>query len=409
MTGLSPMLLAGVYVLLGRWLVAWRDPRRELPFALLNLGLVYLVFFGHGNPLWFGIYLLLVGVQYLTLRWWSGRAGGLPWLAFLTPLLFLAVVRYLPPEALASVSARFREKLQHEPGYSWSGHFIGLSYMAFRTSYLVLEIRNGLVPRPGFWTYLGFAFFAPTFSVGPISPFSLHRQGLIADLGADLPAGRAALRVLVGAVKYLFLAPVLDQLTYRGLLLDGYHHQWSELPVAGVAYFLYLYCNFSGFCDIAIGGAGLMKLKVAENFDNPLIARNLKDFWNRWHISLSHYMRDVVFSPLSKSLVGAWGPARSNHAIAAAIFVVFLLVGVWHGVGWNYVAFGALHAFGLVANHYYTIALKRRLGKTGFAAYNQNRAIHVAAVALTFSYNTVCLCLFANDWETLKTLFRALE
>ena len=101
-----------------------------------------------------------------------------------------------------------------------------------------------------------------------------------------------------------------------------------------VFYYLYLYCNFSGYCDMAIGAAGLIGIPVAENFNNPFAARNVKDFWNRWHITLSSYMRDVVFAPLSKNLVRAMGPAYANHAIALTITVVFLLVGVWHGVGW---------------------------------------------------------------------------
>ena len=111
------------------------------------------------------------------------------------------------------------------------------------------------------------------------------------------------MRVLVGAVKFKFFGPLLNQLTYSGLLLDGHPHLWVDLPIAAVAYYLYLYCNFSGFCDIAIGGAGLMGIPVAENFANPFAARNMKDYWNRWHITLSLYMRDVVFSPLSKALV----------------------------------------------------------------------------------------------------------
>src|SRR5260370_34959497 len=99
---------------------------------------------------------------------------------------------------------------------------------------------------------------------------------------------------------------------------------------------------------MAIGAAALIGIPVPENFRVPFLARNVQDFWNRWHITLSHYMRYVVFSPLSRSLARVMGPAGVTHAVALTILVVFLLSGIWHGVGGNSVAFGAIHALGVV-------------------------------------------------------------
>jgi D-alanyl-lipoteichoic acid acyltransferase DltB (MBOAT superfamily) len=401
------LFAACVYVAVCRWLVGWRSRARDPAFALLNLGTVYFLFFWRKDDrgvlqlnLLFAVYLLLVSAQYLALRFWSERSGWLPTLAFLTPIAILVVIHSAPLAELCGLfSISMRDVLA---AYPVSTTFAGLSYLAFRTSHLALEVRNGIVPRPGFWEYLGFAFFAPTLSVGPISPYSQHRRGFADTDRPAIPVGRALLRVLVGAVKFRFLGPILNQLTYSGLLLDGHPHLWVDLPVAAVAYYLYLYCNFSGFCDIAIGGAGLMGIPVAENFASPFAARNLKDFWNRWHITLSQYMRDVVFTPLSKTLVRVFGPARANHAIALTIFVVFLLIGVWHGVRWHYVAFGVAQGLGVSANHYYTIALKKWLGKQGFAAYNRSRAIHAAAVTFTFVYVAASMFLFANDGSAVR-------
>ena len=411
MTWATTLLAAAAYVGLGRWLVGSQARWRDAAFALLNVAAVYVFFFAMDRrfTLVFVVYLALVMGQYLALRWWSTRAGWLPWLAFLTPIAVLAAVRYVPPGMFARFSSALREAIQRNPDLSFGPYFIGVSYLAFRTSHLVLEVRNGIVPRPNFWQYLGFAFFAPTLSVGPINPYSNHWRAFTATGRPAIPAGRALLRALVGAVKYLFLGAVLNQLTYATLLLDGHPHHWVDLPIAAVAYYLYLYCNFSGFCDIAIGGAGLMGIPVTENFDNPFAARNVKDFWNRWHITLSQYMRDVVFSPLSKTLVRLFGPARANHAIALTIVVVFLLIGVWHGVGWNYAAFGAAHALGVAANHYYTLALKKRLEKERFAAYNHSRTIQAIAVTATFIYVTATLFLFANNWNQMKTIFAMLR
>ena len=91
------------------------------------------------------------------------------------------------------------------------------------------------------------------------------------------------------------------------------------------------------------------------------------------------------------------------------ITVVFLLVGIWHGVGWNFTAYGAIHAFGVVTNHYYTIFLKKRLGRDRFKAYNENPWIHAVAVGVTFCYCGASLIFFANTFPQLKSILAALR
>jgi D-alanyl-lipoteichoic acid acyltransferase DltB (MBOAT superfamily) len=285
---------------------------------------------------------------------------------------------------------------------------IGLSYLVFRCSRLVIEVRNNSAPMPGFLEYFNFAFFLPTMPVGPINTYANFRRGFEPQ-AYIVPVGRALLRILVGAVKYEFLGNLCDQLSYSGWLLNDRPHPWLDLPVAMVFYYLYLYCNFSGFCDMAIGAAALIGIPVPENFDNPFAARNVKDFWNRWHITLSTWMRDIIFSPLSKYLVGKFGIARADHAIALTITIVFRLVGAWHGVGLNYAAFGAAHALGVVVNHYYTLWLKRKLGREKFKAYNDSRLIRACAVALTFMYIAASFFLFANTIPQMKAIFAALR
>lgn len=396
------ILLAEIlgYLLIGRLLMTWLAGRwRELAFAVLNLAGLYVFFFNGKDPRCIPTYLVYVAwvvFQYATLRLFVGRQGWLPWLAFFTPILALILVRYVPGSLYAG---------SHMP---YGPFFIGISYLAFRSSQLVLEVRNGAVPRPSLLEYLGFCFFVPTLSVGPINSYANHRRAFAGSLPA-IPPGRAGLRILVGLVKYKFLGSLCFQLTYTNLLQDDHLHPWMDLPLAMVFYYLFLYCNFSGFCDMAIGAAGLMGIPVTENFDNPFAARNVKDFWNRWHITLSLYMRDIVFSPLSKFLVRVMGPGNANHAIALTIVTVFLLVGVWHGVGWNFAAFGAVHALGVVVNHYYTIALKKRLGREGFKAYNENRWIHGVAVVLTFCYCAASLFFFANTFPEMKQMLSILR
>lgn len=378
---------------------------REFCFAVFNLAGVFAFLFYGGKEhfaLRFGVYLVLVGGMYLALLLFAERRGRWPWLAFFAPIAALILFRYVPGAAYMALGEAL--------GKHWRGvpNMIGISYLAFRCSRLVLEVRNGVVKKPGFLEYLNFAFFLPTMPVGPINTYANFRRGFEAT-PYTVPIGSAALRILVGAVKYQFLGNLCNQLTYSGLLLDEHPHHAMDLPVAMLFYFLYLYLNFSGFCDMAIGAAAIIGIPVPENFDNPFAARNVKDFWNRWHITLSVWMRDVVFSPLSKFLVGRMGPRLADHAVALTITVVFLLVGIWHGAGWNFAAYGAVHALGVVANHYYTSFLKKRLGRDRFKAYNENRWIRAGAVALTFCYCGASLVFFANTFPQLRDILAILR
>jgi len=379
--------------------------RRELTLAFLNLIAVYgFLFYGQKSHYdeRFIIYVLLIAFQYAMLWLFAEKDGWKPWIAFFTPIAALIVFHYIP--------GSLYQQFGHVIGQKWQGipDMVGISYLAFRSSRLVLEVRNGAIKSPNFWEYLNFCFFLPTVPVGPINTYVNYRRGFEA-IPLDFPVGRCAMRILVGFVKFEFLGTLCHQLTYSELLLDGHPHHWIDLPVAILFFYLYLYCNFSGFCDMAIGAAGLIGIPVPENFDNPFMARNVKDFWNRWHITLSQYMRDVLFAPLSKYLAGLFGPANVNHAIATTIIVVFLLIGIWHGAGWNFLAYGAVHAVAVAANLYYTIALKNWLGRDGFKAYNANPWIHAVAVALTFCYCATSLILFANTFPEIKTIFESLR
>lgn len=337
------------------------------------------------------IYFLIVLFSYACMKRFGDHAGAIAWLAFAFPILVLILVKYLPftwKPALA---------LTGIPNEVVGLGMVGLSYMAFRLSLLVVEVRNETVPEPGLGEYLGFAFFLPTMVLGPINPYSEHHASFHAPDRRAAPAGRCILRIVVGGAKCEFLGNLINQIAYAGIFKDGRPHGVMDLFIAMAAYYLFLYWNFSGFCDIAIGVAGLIGIRVKENFDNPFAARSVKEYWNRWHISLSEYIRDVVFSPLAKTLVRRWGAKNANAAIAVAIFVAFTIVGVWHGVGWQYLLFGVIHASALVVNHYYTVFMKRRLGAAGYRRYDRNRWVNAASIAATSVFVAAALFVFAND------------
>jgi D-alanyl-lipoteichoic acid acyltransferase DltB (MBOAT superfamily) len=403
-----------VYVVISRLVMrVMRGGFREIVMAVLNLVAVYYLLIA--NPQYahaihsartfvalFIFYIVMVLFQYVTLRFCGTSNSGYYWLAFFCPIAILLFVRHMPTSLFASLGHLIGSTIRRPPAV------VGISYLTFRCARLVTEVRNGSVKMPSVCQYLSFAFFLPTMQVGPINTYANFRKGFEAAPW-EVPVGRALLRILVGWIKYNFLGGILEQFSYAGFLFNGHLHRAIDLPIAMVGYYLFLYCNFSGFCDIAIGLAALIGIPVPENFDNPFAARNPKDFWNRWHITLSQWMRDMVFSPLSKYFVGKFGLKWADHAIALTIVIVFLLVGIWHGVGWNYAAYGAVHAVGVAANHYYTIFLKKRLGRERFKAYNENRWIHAAAVVLTFCFVSASMIFFANTFAQIKEMFSLLR
>lgn len=347
-------------------------------------------------------YVLAISFGYILVKRLAHKEGILPWIAFFYPISLLILFRYLTP---------LWDPLVEKAGWpDWvlTAAIIGLSYMAFRLSYLVIEVRNNVVRMPTLSEYLGFAFFLPTIMIGPISPFSMHQGSLDASAEKGVPVARALVRIVVGFTKFFFLANLANQLSYAGIFVDGRPHEVTDLAVASVFYYLYIFCNFSGFCDMAIGLAALIGIRVKENFDNPFVARNVKEFWNRWHITLSEYVRNVVFTPVSTGLIRRLGVRHANLAISIAIVAVFLVIGVWHGLAAHYILFGLAHAAAMIVNHYYTIWMKAKLGAAGYRRYNDNPYVNAAAIVVTFVYVSLSFTLFANSNAMLGAIKNSL-
>ncbi len=398
---LLPGLLA--YMLLARLVLALSEPLRTRAFAVLNLVGVGIFFYAKVRPYtWtLGVYVAVVVATWGLTRVLATRRGRSPWIAFFFPIAVLLLVRFLPSGVWAPAWSALGVPSEFQNA---ALYFVGISYMAFRLSWLVLEVRNGVVEQPSLAHYLGFAFFPPTMMVGPISRFSSY-DASFRNPSREIRRSRESLvRIAVGIAKYAFLANLVNQIAYQGLVLDGRPHPVVDWVIAPVAYYLFLYCNFSGFCDIAIGIGGFLGIRIEQNFDNPFGARNVQVLWNRWHITLGAYMRDVLFTPLSKWLVARLGVRRRDHAVAIAIFCVFVLIGVWHGPTANFVIFGLMNGAAVVATHYYGIALRKRLGKERFRRYQENRLVQAVGIVGTFLYFTAALGVFANTRSLARNL-----
>lgn len=285
-----------------------------------------------------------------------------PWvltMAMVLPVLALIFYKYtqfVSLKLLAHLSPHWGEELNrvlvsHLPATPP----LGVSFFAFEFVHYLYDVRKGSAPIRNPAHFWAFTFFFPSLVAGPIKryqPFvaSLH-EGLRQVTLEDLKFG--LWRIAMGYVKKVALA---DNLTAG---LRYWHPHFAELSFPErwlfvVAVALRILLDFSGYSDIAIGAARLMGIRLNENFRWPYLAKNIQEFWRRWHISLTTWIRDYVYIPLGGSRHGLWRKGLNG-------FAAFSLCGLWHGPDWNFVLWGVWHGLGLVVATNYRSAL----GATG--------------------------------------------
>jgi len=168
---------------------------------------------------------------------------------------------------------------------------------------------------------------------------------------------------------------------------------------------LYLYCNFSGYTDCAIGAGRFLGLVLPENFARPFAATNFIDLWSRWHITLSSWLKTYVYNPLLLiSMRHLASPHLEPWLAVAAFFVTFFLVGVWHGQTSEFLFFGVLQGGGVAANKLYQITMTVRLGRRRYRALCENSAYRSLACGMTFAWFAFTLLWFWSNWQQLGTL-----
>jgi len=314
-------------------------------------------------------------------------------LAYVMPLFQLLLVREIFP------------KFDHFDRDGTVLVILGVSYVSFRLCFLVSEVANNAAPLPTLSQYFAFAFFPPLIFVGPIQPYASFYAATLDGQAPQIDVSRAILRVLVGIVKFMFLSAVFAEFGYGlAFLGDGHFHSRLDLAIAILIYPVYLYCNFSGLCDIAIGVSGLLGFPVMENFDRPFHSRNFQDFWTKWHISLTAWMRIMVFTPLVKNLSRRANPSNMPHVIAAGIMASFALIGLWHGLSLHFFLYGVTQGVGVAFVAYWNPWVRKKLGKDKFAQLRASKFVYWAGVCTTYLYFAVTLFLFANTTEQAKLI-----
>ena len=215
---------------------------------------------------------------------------------------------------------------------------LGISFFTFQQVSYIVDCRRGDVPHYSFTDYALFVSFFPQLVAGPIVLHSEMVPQFAAVPQRKFSAetfGRGLTRFSYGLAKKVLLADLLGELVTFGYA-DVSALSGLQAWITMLAYTLQIYFDFSGYCDMACGIAGMFGMELPENFDSPYKALNVVDFWNRWHRTLTRFFRQYVYFPLGGSRKGT---ARTY----VNIFIVFLLSGLWHGAGYTFIVWGALH------------------------------------------------------------------
>jgi len=222
--------------------------------------------------------------------------------------------------------------------------FIGISYLTFRTVGIIIEIRDNLIKEIRFLDFISFVLFFPTLASGPIDRY----RRFLTDLYNPLT------RLEYGELLAQGLDHIFRGFLYKFILaylinkywLEPLNHGFGFLPTFQYmyAYSFYLFFDFAGYSAFAIGVSYLLGIKTPENFDKPFLSKNIKDFWNRWHISLSFWFRDYIY--MRFVLDSAKKKRFRNRYTAPYVgyLLLFGIMGLWHGPQLRYILYGLYHA-----------------------------------------------------------------
>jgi alginate O-acetyltransferase complex protein AlgI len=222
---------------------------------------------------------------------------------------------------------------------------IGLSFITFQAISYVVDVRRGLLPPASTLDFALYLSFFPHVVAGPI----VRAREFIPQLATprdprNVAVGAGVVLIALGLVKKVALADFLARSIVDPVFAVPEAYAAPDVALAAYAYGAQIYCDFSGYTDIAIGVALLMGFVFPQNFNSPYRATSFSDFWRRWHMTLSRFLRDFLYIPLGGNRGGRLKTARN-------LMITMTLGGLWHGAAWGFVLWGVLHGVCLVVEH----------------------------------------------------------
>ena len=271
---------------------------------------------------------------------------------------------------------------------------VGISFYTFQTlSYTFDVYRRRINATRNFIDFATYVSYFPQLVAGPIER-AKHLLPQIQSRDRPKPTGERLAAGLILILQGLFKKVVLADGVARivdGVFADPTTHSWAAVSAGVLAFGIQIYGDFSGYTDIARGVSRLFGIDLVVNFRQPYLARNITEFWRRWHISLSDWLRDYVYVPLG-------GNRRGRLAMYRNLMLTMLLGGLWHGASWNFVIWGGLHGLWLVAH---------KLIRGGNVPTERLRITHLPAIILTFFVVHVTWIFFrAESFTVAYEVFR---
>ncbi len=281
--------------------------------------------------------------------------------------------------------------------------FLGVSYLVLKAAAVLVETARGTIREVRFLDMLGWLVFLPTYPSGPMEELDhFRRQSPTFDPGMAL---RGFERIVFGLVKALIAAHYLGEWANSVFSAPAQHAQ-GTLLLALYAFALRFYLDFSGYSDIAIGLAALYGYEIEENFDYPFFRRNLVQLWQRWHMTLTRFLRLYLFIPVSRRLMRrGW---RDGLAIAAGQIVAMTFCGLWHGLSWNFVVWGLLQALGLIWVGLIARDIGRTLPPGAVRWWRRSRVAYGFSTAVTVTYFALSAVFVVTDVGSAARYLRLL-
>jgi len=368
--------------------------------VLFGASIVFLGLLAH-NPMallpLIGFLLLGYGGLILIERGWS-RAFVISLLAVMLAYIWLKKYTFLPEAVFL-----------HAPYFT-----LGLSYIFFRVLHLLIEMRDDREKKHvGLGAYLLYTLNFTTLVSGPIQRYDEFARDQFAVEPIVLGIRTIGLqleRIIRGFFKVNVLALLLQAIQVDALaqLLHPYAPLWLKIYAAfklAVVYPLFVYAIFSGYIDIVIALARLMRVRLPENFDRPFSATSFIDFWNRWHITLSTWLKTYVYNPLLVALMRRITSLALQPFLGVfCFFATFFLIGVWHGRTSEFVFYGVLQGAGMSVNKLWQLGLARALGRKGYKALASNPVYDALGRGMTFSWFAFTLFWFWADWKQIEKI-----
>ena len=306
----------------------------------------------------------------------------------LKPLVFLSILPLVINKVFALTSLHLLA-------------FIGISYMSFKTIQIMLEISDGLIKEKiSVKDYLQFLLFFPTVSAGPID----RSRRFLKEINEVMPrkeylelAGDGVYRIVLGLLYKVVLSTYVYQmllaLNNTGTVVYSIKYMYL--------YTLYLFFDFAGYSLMAVGSSNILGIQTPMNFNKPFLSVDIKDFWNRWHITLSTWLRDFVFSRVLMQVIRKKWFKNRLHNATYAYMVNMLVMGFWHGLSVSYIVYGFYHGVLMAGFEVYQ-------KKSNFYKKNKNKDWY-KLLSWFVTMNLVMIGFFIFSGEPYKILLTVLK